>query len=154
IISRNMDRETINLGFSGNGRFEQSVGQAICGSSPGFIVIDCTPNSSPEVIQENALQLIKQIRGCHPRIPVLLVESIRREYSHFKLAADSVFGSYAFIDRQNHSLKQAYNQALKEGVRDLYYLEGDQLIGDDHEGTVDGTHLSDLGMVRIANRIQ
>lgn len=154
IISRNIGRETINLGFSGNGRFEQSIGQVICESNPGFIVIDCTPNSAPEVIDKNALQLINQIRGCHPSIPILLVESIRREYSHFKRAADTVFGSYAYINRQNHALKQAYDQALKSGVKDLYYLRGDHLIGDDHEGTVDGTHLSDLGMVRIANHIQ
>ncbi len=154
ILSRKLDRETINLGFSGNGRFEQAVGEAICEADLGLIVIDCTPNSAPEVIRENALPLIHQLRKCHPHIPILLVESIRREYAHFKLAADTIFGTYAYIDRQNHTLRKVYEEALDAGITDLHYLEGDYLIGDDHEGTVDGTHLTDLGMVRMAEHLE
>lgn len=154
IISRNLDMETINLGFSGNGRFEQSVGQVLCDASPGLIVIDCTPNSSPEVIQENAFDLLFQIRGCHPNVPILMVESILREYSHFKTADDTVFGSASYIRKQNQTLQLAYKKAVDSGMARIFYLKGDSLIGDDHEGTVDGTHLSDLGMMRIAERIQ
>ena len=40
------------------------------------------------------------------------------------------------------------------GIIYLYYLETGDLIGTDHEATVDGTHLSDLGMLRIAENIQ
>ncbi len=154
IISRNLGVETINLGFSGNGKFEKSVGEVLCDFDSKLLVLDCTPNSSPEVINENALDLILQFRSCHPNVPILLVESIIREYSHFKITDSTVFGSRQYINRQNQALKEAYYKAREMGVEQLYYLEADNLIGHDHEATVDGTHLSDLGMMRIAEAVQ
>lgn len=154
IISRNLDIETINLGFSGNGKFEKSVGEALCDFESKLLVLDCTPNSSPEVINENALNLILQLRSCHPNTPILLVESIKRAYSYFKVTDPTVFGSRQYINRQNQALKQAFDKARGMRVDQLYYLEADDLIGQDHEATVDGTHLSDLGMMRIAEAIQ
>lgn len=154
IISRNLDVETINLGFSGNGKFEKSIGEVLCDFDSKLLVLDCTPNSSPEVINENALDLILQFRSCHPNVPILLVESIRREYSYFKIADPTVFGSKQYIHRQNQALKEVFEKGREMGVEQLYCLEADELIGQDHEATVDGTHLSDLGMMRIAETVQ
>lgn len=154
IISRNLYIETINLGFSGNGKFERSIGQVICDINPSLLVVDCTPNSSPEVIDQNALDLILQIRECHPELPILLVESIIRAYSYFRTQNQESFGSRDYIKRQNARLKQVFNNAMAADIDNLFYLEGHELIGHDHEATVDGTHLSDLGMVRIASKIQ
>jgi hypothetical protein len=36
----------------------------------------------------------------------------------------------------------------------LYYLAGDKLIGDDGEGTVDGSHPTDLGFLRQADAFE
>lgn len=154
IISRNLNIETINLGFSGNGRFEQSVGQALCEIDAELIVIDCTPNSHPDIIRNNALKLIQQIRRCHPTTPVLLIESIIREYSYFRITDPSRFGSRNFILSQNNELKNAFDNSVNMGITNLYYLEADDLIGSDHEATIDGTHLTDLGFYRFANNVQ
>ena len=35
-------------------------------------------------------------------------------------------------------------------MEDLHYLEGEGLLGDDGEATVDGSHPTDLGMLRQA----
>jgi hypothetical protein len=153
IISRKLNVETMNFGFSGNGRFEESVGEALCETGAGLIVLDCTPNSSPETIKNNAPELIKQIRACNPEIPILLVESIVREYAHFRKSDSSVFGGLKYIEWQNQELRNSFLKAVELGMPDIYYLESDDLIGADHEATVDGTHLSDLGMVRIAEKI-
>lgn len=154
IISRNMDVEFINLGFSGNGRFESSVGQFLCEIESQLLVLDCTPNSSPDVIRANALNLIKQFRSCQPSTPILMVESIVREYSHFRTQNPQKFGTKAYLQTQNRALATAFEAAKAAGISEIYYLESDGLIGDDHEGTVDGTHLTDLGMMRIAHAIQ
>ena len=37
-----------------------------------------------------------------------------------------------------------------EKVVQVYYLEGSNLLGDDGEGTVDGSHPTDLGFTRQA----
>jgi hypothetical protein len=39
---------------------------------------------------------------------------------------------------------------IKAGVPALFYLEGENLLGDDSEGTVDSSHPTDLGFVRQA----
>ncbi len=154
IISRNLNIETINLGFSGNGKFEEAVGQALCETGAGLIVLDCTPNSSPGLIRENALKLLLQIRECMPNVPILLVESIMREFAHFKKSGATVFGGKKYIESQNSELRATYDKARSMGVEKLYYLESEGFIGSDHEATTDGSHLSDLGMVRIADKIQ
>lgn len=154
IISRKLFVETINLGLSGNGKFESSVGQALCEIEASLFVIDCTPNSGPDVIKNNTVKLLQQIRKCKPNTPILLVESIMREYSYFKKSDESTFGSRKFILAQNNELKKSFNKAKSMGIGNLYYLESDGLIGYDHEGTVDGTHLTDLGFYRIADKIE
>jgi GDSL-like Lipase/Acylhydrolase family len=43
------------------------------------------------------------------------------------------------------------NEALKKsGVKDLYYIPGEHLLGDDGEGSMDGSHSTDLGSMRQA----
>ena len=37
------------------------------------------------------------------------------------------------------------------GEVNLYYLDGDNLLGRDGEGATDGSHPSDLGMIRYAD---
>ena len=154
IISRQMNVETINLGFSGNGRFEQAVGQVICETESELIVIDCTPNSDLDTIKNNALPLIQQIRDCHPKTPILLIESIIRENAYLKSSDTLAFGTLEFINSQNAELRKAFKKANKMGLKEIYYLESNGLIGYDHEATVDGTHLSDLGQYRIAKNIE
>jgi lysophospholipase L1-like esterase len=48
-------------------------------------------------------------------------------------------------------LGRAYRQLQDEGVDHLFYLQGEQLLGDDGEAATDGSHPSDLGMVRYAD---
>lgn len=153
IISRKLKAETINLGFSNNGRFEAAIGQVMCEIDAELYVIDCTPNSDPATIRKNALQLLQQIRKCRPETPILLIESIIRESSYLITTDEFTPGGLKYIQAQNTELVQSYNDAVNLGINDLYYLESTDLIGSDHEGTVDGTHLSDLGHYRIADKI-
>jgi hypothetical protein len=54
--------------------------------------------------------------------------------------------------RQRHeAFRAAYARLVAAGVKDLHYLEGDNLLGGDGEATVDGSHPTDLGMMRYAN---
>jgi hypothetical protein len=154
IISRRLGVEVINLGFSGNGRLEQSVGQAVCEAEASLVVLDCLPNSPVDTIRKNALPLIRQIRKCHPETPILLVESSVTDASYFPQSEFYSGNRNSSIRQQNGELKLVFNQALSEGISGLHYLEADNLTGDDNEGTVDGVHPSDLGMLRLADKIQ
>ncbi|NSL87409.1 hydrolase [Chitinophaga sp. Mgbs1] len=148
ILSRQLQRPFINLGFSGNGKFETSVGAAICETDPALIVIDCNPNTDAEQIQPGAVALVRQLRQCKPRVPILLVENYMYENAYFeKDMKEMVF-------RKRAALKQAYLQLLQSGVKNLHYTSGEGFLGDDHEGTVDGVHPTDIGMERFARRIR
>ena len=37
------------------------------------------------------------------------------------------------------------------GIQNLFYLESKGAFGNDHEGTVDGVHFTDLGFLRYAD---
>ena len=51
----------------------------------------------------------------------------------------------------NHAaLREAFAALQGEKVPQIYYLEGANLLGDDGESTVDGSHPTDLGFTRQA----
>lgn len=145
ILGRRLDCPTINLGFSGNGTMDLSVGNLLAEVEASVYVIDCLPNMTPDMVAERTEPLVRRIRETRPLTPILLVE-------------DRTHGNAALVEssRQRHAgsraaLHAAYLNLLASGVEHLFYLEGDNLVGDDGEGAVDGSHPSDLGMVRYCD---
>ena len=48
------------------------------------------------------------------------------------------------------ALRAAFDKLTAAGTKNLHYLTGDDLLGDDTEGTVDSSHPTDLGFLRQA----
>ncbi|WP_051160081.1 SGNH/GDSL hydrolase family protein [Cyclobacterium qasimii] len=148
LLEREINKEVINLGFSGNGRFEKEVMQYIMPSNPSIIVLDCTPNSAPDTILNNLPETIAFIRNIDDSVPILLVESIIRDYAFFKVDDPTKFGTLSYIQNQNNALRQVYLDEKKR-YKNLHYVYSKDLIGQDNEATVDGTHFNDLGNYRM-----
>jgi len=55
------------------------------------------------------------------------------------------------IKKLNRALKKEYTKMIEDGFDNIYYVNSENAIGDDHEGTVDGVHFTDLGFIRYAN---
>jgi hypothetical protein len=146
ILSRKLGTPFINFGFSGNGTIETSVGRAMTEIDAGLYVIDCNPNTPVELIFDRTLELVRLLKKERPATPILLVDGFKNESYFFNPAADV----NETIQRKQHELKKAFQVLKKSGIVKLFYLEGDGLIGKDHEGTVDGIHPNDVGMMRIA----
>lgn len=144
ILGRHFDRPVVNLGFSGNGRMEKEVGDFLERLDAAVFVIDCLPNMGPELVRERCEPLVKQLRRAWPDTPIVLVEDRRYANAWIRPAKDD------FHDRNQAALKESYRALLQEGVEGLFYIEGDHLFGDDNEGTVDGSHPTDLGFWRQA----
>ncbi|CAL1517645.1 SGNH/GDSL hydrolase family protein [Chitinophaga sp. MM2321] len=147
ILSRQLQRTIINMGFSGQGKFETNVGEAICETDPALLVIDCNPNTAVEEIHERAVKLVQQLRQCKPQTPILLVENYMYENAYFEK------GKQELAISKRTELKKAYNDLRAAGVKNLHYMKGEGFLGDDHEGTVDGVHPTDIGMERFAAHI-
>lgn len=145
LLGRRFDGPTINLGFSGNGRMDASVTALLAEIDAAVYCIDCLPNMSPDLVRERAPALVASLRAARPQVPILLVED--RVFTNA-----SFFPNKQQFHRDNHlALRQAYEQLCAEGVPGLHYLEGEQLLGSDGEAATDGSHPSDLGMMRYAD---
>lgn len=148
ILGRRLDRPVINLGFSGNGRMEPEVAKLIAELDASVFIMDCLPNVTADTVKKETVPLVKTLRAAHPETPILLVED--RTYTNAYLKP----GSQERHRTSRAALKAGYEQLKKEGVKNLYYLEGDNLLGDDFEGTVDSSHPTDLGFFRQADAFE
>lgn len=145
IIGRRLERPIINLGFSGNGKMEFEVARLLAELDPAAYVIDALPNCTASEVKDRTEPLVRELRKAHPDVPIILVED--RTY------ADAAW-TPSRLDRNLSSRKefrQVYEQLLADGVKGLTYVEGGQLLREDGEDTVDGSHPTDLGFMRYAD---
>lgn len=148
ILGRRLDRPVINLGFSGNGKMEAEVGALLSEIDAAVYVIDCLPNMTGPEVAERAGTLVRQLREARPDTPIILVED--RSFTNswiFKARRDRHAENRA-------SLIRAFDLLVSSGVKNLHYLEGENLLGDDTEGATDGSHPNDLGFMRQADHFE
>lgn len=144
ILGRRYQRPVINLGFSGNGRMEPEVGELLTELDAAVYVIDCCPNLNGPETAARTRPLVEQLRKARPETPIVLVED--RRYTDAWLVTSKA----ARNDGNHQALRTAYEDLLQAGVKHLYYIEGDSLLGEDGEGAVDSSHPNDLGFLRQA----
>ena len=144
-MSRKLNVECINYGFSGNGRMEAEVAELIADIDAKFYVIECMANVSKDQIKENTIPLVNIIREKHPKTPILFVENIMFESGYLN---QSVYNELSLEDEE---LRHQLNILIHNGVQNLFYIKSEGSIGYDHEGTVDGVHFTDLGFLRYAD---
>ena len=150
ILARKLGRSYINLGFAGQGTFDESVGQAMCEIDAALYIVDCNPNTDESLIYECAVKLVKQLKECRPEVPVLLVENFVYTSEYFIREYPTKKGKINFVNAKQVELRKAFITLKKLGLSKLYYQEGKDLIGLDQEATMDGAHPNDLGMFRIS----
>lgn len=145
ILGRRLGVPAVNLGFSGNGQMEPEVIERIARIDASAFVLDCLPNMDPDMVIERVPAAVRVLRATHPGTPIILVESIRYQQSpllpHWAGIAPAI----------NAALRKAYEGLVAEEISGLWYVEGDGLLGDDGEATVDGVHPTDLGFLRMVD---
>lgn len=145
ILQRRFNWPVINLGFSGNGKMEPEMAHLLAELDPSVYVIDCLPNMVADEIKARVEPFVKILRASHPATPIVLVED-RTMQDSFLIAGRMEW--YHLKDRAE--LKAAFDRLQQAGVKNLFYIPGEHLFGDDGEGSVDGSHPSDLGFTRQA----
>lgn len=145
ILGRRYHRPHINLGFSGNGKMEPEMGDLIAELDPEIFVLDCLPNMNAAEVTERVEPFVRKLRTAHPSTPIVLVED--RSYADAFLVASK----HQRNESSRAALRAAYARLRKAGIKNLHYLRGDRLLGDDGEGTVDSSHPNDLGFMRQAD---
>jgi len=149
ILERKLNREVINLGFSGNGKLDYEIAELMAQrTDAGLFILDFIPNVTLEQVQDRTATFVQKLREHNPEIPILLVESILFPHSAFDVQM------YKTVTDKNKALRKEYDDLLRKGYKNIYYLSAGKLIGTDGETTVDGIHLTDLGFTRFADELQ
>jgi hypothetical protein len=137
IMGRQLDTPVINLGFSGSGRMEPAMGELLAELDPSVYVLDCLWNMSPALVATRVAPFVNTLRVAHPETPILLAEDC-----NVQSTSPTEKGSL---------LRKVHAQLTAGGVKNLHFLSNEGMLGDDTEGTVDGCHPNDLGMMRQAD---
>jgi len=146
-LSRLTGLNFINLGLSGSAKMEPEVADMVAAIDADAYVLDCVPNSSPAQIAARTSYLVHQIRKEHPAAPIIVMQSIVREQGYFNRKVGET------VKNQNINIQKEVLRLLEKGMEHLYFITSEQLIGIDHEGSVDGTHPNDLGYYRMTQKL-
>lgn len=143
LLSRWLDLDYYNFGFSGNAKGELFMADYINTIDMNLFIYDYDHNAPSVMYLENTHEaFFKRIREKHPYIPVLMMS--RPAFHHFSDAKD-----------RRKVIENTYKNALKAGDKNVYYIDGESFFGyDDREiCTVDKIHPNDLGFYKMAKTI-
>ena len=148
ILSRKLDTEFINLGFSGNGKGEPELAHLINQiSNTSFIILDYEANAK-KTVQNTIAPFIDILRKRHTTTPILIMSKTR--YAKDMDGSDT----YKLLLNNRDFQEDLVSKRRREGDSNIYFLDGSMVLGDDYyECSVDGTHITDLGSYRVAEAL-
>jgi len=148
ILERKLNREFINLGFSGNGQLDYDIAEVMAKRhDASLFILDFIPNVNMQQIKDKTAKFVEILRKENPKTPILFVESVIFPHSYFDKSMQNV------LVEKNNALQEEYKNFKQKGYRNIYYLSSDNLLGKDGEATVDGMHLTDLGFERFSEKL-
>ena len=140
IMGRDLDVPIVNLGFSGSGRGELEMSEHLAAIDASCYVIDCVWNMGG-LMEARYEKFVRNLRRLRPDVPMILAEGC-------DVYCDTAQSGE--IRERSKYVKPVYDQLIKEGWKKLYFLPSKGQHADDFEGTVDGVHPNDWGMMHIA----
>lgn len=149
ILQRQLDVECVNLGFSGQGRMDYFVAEAMATiPNVAAFVIDPVSNCKTEMVDTLTVNFVNILRKACPDAAIFLVEG--QVYAHEPYDTKQQIK----MPETNKVLHQKFLELKKQDPRNIYYIDRKNLIGPDGEGTVDGAHLTDYGFVLNAKKFK
>ncbi len=141
-LSRWLDADYINLGFSGSARGEKIMADYIASLDMSAFVLDYDHNApSNEHLERTHEALFKCVRAAHPDIPIIVMNRPKLYLGAMEL------------NRLNIIMRTVEN-ARASGDENVYFISGKELMAlCADEGTVDGTHPTDLGFFSMAKAL-
>ena len=149
ILSRRLNTEFVNLGFSGNGKGEPALAHLINEiATKRLIVLDYEANAG-ESIRETLAPFVDILRAQDKNIPILIVSKIRYAgelHDPAKLRS---------AEARAHFQQNFVEARRAAGDSNLHFLDGASLLGQHaDECTVDGVHPTALGFMKMADGIE
>ena len=148
MISRALDREVINLGFSGNALLDLEIARLMASvPDPAVYVLDYAPNAYAPMIKEHGEEFFRILRDAHPDVPVIFIEDVIFPHTLF----DSEIRQE--VTEKNREQKALFERLKKQGEKGIYFIPAAKMTEPDGESTADTIHLTDLGMQRYVDLV-
>ena len=139
MLSRELDCNYINLGFSGSGKGELPVAKYIASLDMSAFVLDYDHNApTPEHLRKTHMPFFMAIREAQPELPIIMLSRPK-----------CILGD-AEVERRE-IIHDNYLARVAAGDKNVYFIDGTTLMVPD--GTVDLTHPTDLGFRAMADGI-
>lgn len=143
MLSRWLNVDHVNLGFSGSARGEDAITEYIAGLESSAFVLDYDHNA-PDVqhLQNTHEKMFRAVREKHPELPVLMLSRPK-----FRLTEDE--------KNRRAVVKATFDNAVAAGDKNVYFLDGPALMAlAGNDGTVDNCHPNDLGFYSMARAME
>ena len=140
LISRKLDCDYINLGFSGTPMGGNVIVDYIASLDMSVFVYDFDYNApSLEYLKDTHKKVYKKIRAAHPALPIIILSAANN----------------AVCDKLEEKRKiafETYSDAKLLGDENVYFIDGKKLYDGEFSDScmVDGIHPSDAGFFRMA----
>ena len=144
LLSRWLDADYYNFGFSGSARGELAMADYITTIEKSVFVMDYDHNSpSEEHLAATHEPFFRRIREREPELPIVILTR-------------PDFDFHAECAPRREIIRATYEHAKAAGDENVYFLDGERFFGDEDRDacTNDCTHPNDLGMYRMAKVIE
>ena len=142
ILSRRLDTDIVNLGFSSGCHGEDVMAEYLSTLDMSALVYDYDHNAgSAEELKRTHERAFRIIREKRPDLPVIMIS-----------AADRMFG----IPERKEIIRQTYQNAVNAGDKNVYFIDGGAIyapVGRDL-CTVDHVHPNDVGFLMMTNALE
>jgi hypothetical protein len=143
--ARALNIDYANYGFSGMGRCEKEVAEALAEMDASCFVLDVGQNTSVEELDARFQTFLDTICEANPDTLVLATTPI------FYNAELWSTGHQAGVEQKREIIRRCVAERRKAGDKRLHILEArDYLWSDFTDGAVDGGHPNDLGFAEMA----
>ena len=144
MISRHLDVDYYNLGFSGNAKGDMNMAEFIAGVEMSVFVYDYDHNApTVEHLAATHEPFFKHIREAQPDLPIVMMTRPAITYADDHKARREV-------------VRTTYENALKAGDKKVYFIDGETFFGDSDRElcTLDRVHPNDLGFAKMASVVE
>lgn len=149
IVGRNLNIETINIGFSGNGRGEPEVAELVSEIDASMYVLDYVRNVKEDGLKKTLPNFIKILRKKHSKTPIMLVSACCFTKHNFLKTEQN------FNDNCREIMMENYLKERKKGDKNIHFVDGYNLISFAEDGAyVDGIHPTTHGFFLMADRLR
>ena len=145
VISRHLDVDYYNLGFSGNAKGELAMADFINTIDMSLFVYDYDHNApTAEHLEKTHEPFFKRIREKHPNLPILMMTRPFAVYGEDEM-------------KRREIVYRTYQNALSSGDKNVYFIDGESPFKNDPDRElcfIDTIHPNDLGFYKMVQVIE